>query len=159
MWEKSMIKLLIVIAVIICFSAGVVVAGETGLTFIGEDILETTTLEAPGKRIEKVYSTGKDRIVIICKEITLYPLGSGDSMLPMSKKGHLVLITKDYEEIRVGDFIAVETWQGRYFHQVVEVNEGEEGKVYTTRGINNTKNDAALASEADVLGVAIAVLW
>ena len=72
---------------------------------------------------------------------------------------HLILTTKDYEEIRVGDFIVAENWAGRFFHQVVEVRDGEKGKVFMTRGISNTEDDVFPVFSEQVIGVAIAVIW
>ena len=160
--KKKLVYILVTIILIaICFSTGVVVANETGMTFVGEDEIETFNLDAPAKRVESVYRQGDDKVFIKCSGTLLIPIGEGTSMLPMVTEGHLVLVTTDFDfdEIQVGDFIVVDGSVGRYFHQVVEVKKDGEGFVFTTRGINRTENDIFPIFGEDVIGVALAVFW
>jgi len=155
--KKKLIYILVpVLLAMTSFSIGVV-ANDNIMTLVGKNELETYNLATPGKRIDTVYQQGNDKIFIQCSDVQLIPVGDGDSMSPMVTKGHLILITTDYEfsDIQIGDFIVVEGLNGRYFHQVVEVKENS----LTTRGINNTENDIFPVFEEDVVGVAIAVIW
>jgi len=157
MRRKLVYILVAMILMGVCFSTGIVIANETELTFVGEDELEVYNLETPAKRIDTVYKQGDDKVFIQCSNVSLIPVGEGDSMWPMVTKGHLVLVITRFEfsEIQVGDFIVVDGLGGRYFHQVVETRQDS----LTTRGINNTENDIFPVFEEDIIGIAIAVIW
>ena len=153
---KKLLSLLI-ISLIISFSCGVVWGDEIKATFAGKDILKTRELVAPLKRINTIYKWGENGVVIECNVPQLIPVGGGDSMLPMVMRGHLVLITTKFEasDIHVGDFIVVDNVIGRYFHQVVGIEENK----FITRGINSLKSDFFPVSLSEIVGIAIAVIW
>ncbi len=153
---KKLLSLLI-ISLIIVFSCGVAWADEIKATFAGKDILKTRELVAPLKRINTIYGWGVGRVVIECNAPQVVPIGKGTSMLPMVTEGHLVLITTQFEasDIHVGDFVVVENIIGRYFHQVVGIEENK----FITRGINSLKSDFFPVSLSEIVGIAIAVIW
>lgn len=153
-------KWLLILMVALLFFGSGVIANESGLTFVGEDELEILNLNAPGKRIHQVFRQG-DRVVIKCSNVSLIPVGEGESMLPMVTEDHLVLIITEFDpsDIQVGDFIVVDNARGRYFHQVTKFSELSGSLVFWTRGINCLEIDPYPVSPGDIVGIAIAVFW
>ena len=157
MKKKLAFALIGLICLIVCLGGIAIASGKVEITLAGGDEIEVYNLATPTKRIDTVYKQGDDKVFIQCSDALLIPIGEGNSMSPMVTKGHLVLVTTNFEfsDIQVGDFIVVDGLAGRYFHQVVEIME----KSFTTRGISNTENDIFPVFEEDIVGVAIAIIW
>lgn len=84
--------------------------------------------------------------------IRLFNIVSG-SMVPKYQIGDVLIINeKDYDEIKIGDDLCYQGVEGEYAgkvvtHQVIDISEDEEGKVFTTQGLANVLADPLVKSK------------
>lgn len=80
-----------------------------------------------------------------------------DSMYPEIKSGDLIICKQvDAEDVQVGDVISFFDPAGNgssvVTHQVVEINDGADGRSFVTRGIANNADDAVPVPAENLVG-------
>lgn len=84
-----------------------------------------------------------------------------DSMKPYINSGDIVIVKKyEEEKIKKGDVITFEKNQETITHRIIEINENEGIKEYSTKGDNNRLEDLETVKYEEIKGVkVITVPW
>lgn len=82
------------------------------------------------------------------------------SMEPMIKPGDVILVKKiqNLEEINIGDVIFFEKEKIYISHRVIDIKEDKKGKVFKTKGDNNSVEDSDLVSPDQLKGIVVKVV-
>ncbi len=150
-----------VIAVILCvFSVPTLANGGPVFNFLSRNVLEEPNV-APKHRIDLRDLWVRGGVLHIPIEGLIIGETTGDSNLPMSGEGNLVLLTTefDFEDIIVGDFVVIDSKLGKYLHQVVEIGSDKQGDYVETRGLNNPARDWLRARPEQITRLALGILW